>query len=138
LLRNGTSDTTAFNRCEMKFQIDGRHVNLSQLDFIGDAVSLYGTGTTNFDQQLNLAFHGVLGQNNAKLPMVKNFIDRTGEQFMQMYVGGTISNPQIHTQPLPGINNLIQQIQTELDSGTTVPNVRQAERTSPATPVVGR
>jgi hypothetical protein len=138
LLRNGTPDTTAFNRCEMKFQIDGRHVNLSQLDFIGDAVSLYGTGTTNFDQQLNLAFHGVLGQNNAKLPMVKNFIDRTGEQFMQMYVGGTISNPQIHTQPLPGINNLIQQIQTELDSGTTVPNVRQAERTSPATPVVGR
>ncbi len=138
LLRNGTSDTTAFNRCEMKFQIDGRHVNLSQLDFIGDAVSLYGTGTTNFDQQLNLAFHGVLGQNNAKLPMVKNFIDRTGEQFMQMYVGGTISNPQIHTQPLPGINNLIQQIQTELDSGTTVPDVRQAERTSPATPVVGR
>ncbi len=138
VLRSGTPDKTAFNQCDMKFDIDGRHVNLYQLDFLGDAVSLYGQGTTNFDQQLNLAFHGVLGRNDARLPIVKNLIDRTGEQFLQMYVGGTISNPQIHTQPLPGINNLIQQIQTELDTGTPVPDVRQAERTTPALPFMGR
>jgi len=138
VLRSGVPDKTAFHDCEMKFDIDGRHVNLNQLDFLGDAVSLYGQGTTNFDQQLNLAFHGVIGRNNARLPLVKNLIDRTGEQFLQMYVGGTISNPQIHTQPLPGINNLIQQIQTELDTGSPAPDVRQAERTTPTLPVVGR
>jgi hypothetical protein len=103
---------------------------------LGDAVSLYGEGTTNFDQQLNLAFHGVIGQNNARLPMIKNLIDRTGEQFMQMYVDGTNSNPQIHTQALPGINQLIQQIQTELDTTAPAPAVRQAAQ--PTFPVLGR
>ena len=138
VLRSGTPDKTAFTQSDIKFRIEGRHVYLDQLDFEGDAVSLYGQGTTNFDQQLNLTFHGVLGRNDARLPMVKNLIDRTGEQFMQMYVGGTISNPQIHTQPLPGINNLIQQIQTELDTGTPAPDVRQAERAPPSVPFMGK
>lgn len=136
VLRNSTPDSTAFNEVDMSFRIQGRHVMLDKLNFLGDAVSLYGQGTTNFDQQLNLAFHGVIGQNNARLRVVKNLIDRTGEQFMQMYVGGTVSNPQIHTQALPGINQLIQQIQTELDTSTTGPAVRQA--TQPTYPVIGR
>lgn len=128
VLRSGTPDTTAFNQSDIKFRIQGRHVYLDQLDFLGDAVSLYGQGTTNFDQQLNLAFHGVLGQNNSRLKMIRNLIDRTGEQFMQMYVDGTISNPQVHTQALPGINQLIQQIQSELDTGS-IPPVREAQGT---------
>lgn len=134
VLRNSSPDTTAFNEVDMAFRIQGRHVMLDKLNFLGDAVSLYGEGTTNFEQQLNLAFHGVIGQNNARLPMIKNLIDRTGEQFMQMYVDGTISNPKIHTQALPGINQLIQQIQTELDTSAT--NIRQADRT--VFPVLGR
>jgi hypothetical protein len=136
VLRNSTPDATAFNEVDMAFRIQGRHVMLDKLNFLGDAVSLYGEGTTNFDQQLNLAFHGVIGQNNARLPVIKNLIDRTGEQFMQMYVDGTISNPQIHTQALPGINQLIQQIQTELDTTTPAPPVRQAAQ--PTFPVLGR
>jgi hypothetical protein len=136
VLRNSTPDTTAFNEVDMAFRIQGRHVMLDKLNFLGDAVSLYGEGTTNFDQQLNLAFHGVIGQNNARLPMIKNLIDRTGEQFMQMYVDGTVSNPQIHTQALPGINQLIQQIQTELDTTAPATGVRQAAQ--PTFPILGR
>lgn len=139
VLRNGTPDTTAFNQSDMKFRIRGRDIYLDKLDFLGDAVSLYGQGTTNFDQELQLVFHGVMGRNDFRLPLVKNIVDLTGQQFMQMYVDGTIGNPQIHTQPLPGINQLIQQIQTELDSGmTTTSPVRQADRTSPLLPFRGK
>jgi hypothetical protein len=138
VLRNGTPDTTAFNQTDVKFRIQGPHVYLDQLDFLGDAVSLYGQGTMGFNQELQLMFHGVLGRNEARLPFVKNLIDRTGQQFMQMYVDGTVGNPQIHTQPLPGINQLIQQIQTELDTSTPAAPVRQAERTESTFPVIGR
>jgi hypothetical protein len=113
---------------------------LDQLDFLGDAVSLYGQGTMDFNQELKLLFHGVVGRNDSPIPFVKNLVNRAGEQFMQMYVDGTISNPQVHTQALPGINQLIQQIQTELDTTTPAPTpeVRQAERTQPMFPLLGR
>ena len=133
VLRSATPDSTAFNQIDTKYRIEGRHVYLDQLDFLGDAVSLLGKGETNFDQQLNLVFHGVVGRNEIRLPLVKNFFDQVGQQTLQMYVDGTLSDPQIHTQALPGINNLIQQIQTDLDTSTPSSNVsqRRAERTFP-------
>ena len=133
VLRNTTPDSTAFNQVDTKYRIEGRHIYLDQLDFLGDAVSLLGKGETNFDQQLNLAFHGVVGRNEIRLPFVKNFFDQVGQQTLQMYVDGTLANPQVHKQALPGINQLIQQIQTDLD--TNSPNTytpqRKAERTIP-------
>ncbi|MCH2597618.1 MAG: AsmA-like C-terminal region-containing protein [Pirellulales bacterium] len=133
VLRNTTPDSTAFNQVDTKYRIEGRHIYLDQLDFLGDAVSLLGKGETNFDQQLNLAFHGVVGRNEIRLPFVKNFFDQVGQQTLQMYVDGTLANPQVHKQALPGINQLIQQIQTDLDTnspGTYTPQ-RKAERTIP-------
>jgi len=46
VLRNSTPDTTAFNQCDVKYRIQGRHIDLDQLDFLGDAVSLFGKGYT--------------------------------------------------------------------------------------------
>ena len=54
VLRNRTPNTTAFNRCDMEFAIQGEHIHFQQLNLLGDAVSLYGKGETNFDRQLDL------------------------------------------------------------------------------------
>ena len=35
VLRNRTPDTTAFNRCDMKFAIQGEHIQFQQLEFAG-------------------------------------------------------------------------------------------------------
>ncbi len=128
VLRSETPTSTAFNESDVRFRIEGRHIYLDQLDFIGDAVSLLGQGETNFDQELNLAFHSVVGRNEIRLPFVKNFVNQVGQQTMQMYVDGTLADPQVHTQALPGINHLIQQIRTDLDSEGTPPPTREAKR----------
>ena len=52
VLTNRTPNTTAFNRCDMQFAIQGEHVHFEQLNLLGDAVSLYGKGETNFDRRL--------------------------------------------------------------------------------------
>ncbi len=139
VLRNTSPDTTAFNQVNSKFRIQGPHIYLDQLDFKGDAVSLLGRGETNFDHQLNLGFHAVVGRNEIQLPLVKSFVNRVGKQTMQMSVTGTLSDPLVRTQALPGINNLIQQIQTDLNTtpaATSTP--RAAERTGPTWPNWGR
>ena len=128
VLRNSTPDSTAFNQSDVKFRIQGRHIDLDQLDFLGDAVSLFGKGYTNFDQQLKLVFHGVVGRNDFRIPFVKNVFANASQQIMQMYVDGTVSDPQIHTQAFPGISNLVQQIQDDLDTGGEATNPREAKR----------
>ena len=138
VLRNETPSSTAFNEADVRFRIEGRHIYLDQLDFLGDAVSLLGHGETDFDQNLKLAFHSVVGRNEIRLPFVKGFVNQLGQQTMQMYVDGTLSNPHAQTQPFPGINNLLQQIQADFDStGTTTPN-RQAKRSFPLLPSWGK
>ncbi|MCG8451107.1 MAG: hypothetical protein MI725_16180, partial [Pirellulales bacterium] len=136
VLRNRTPDTTAFNQVNTKYRIQGRHIYLDQLDFLGDAVSLLGKGETNFDHQLNLVFHGVVGRNEIRLPLVKDFFEKVGESTYQLYVDGTLSEPQIHTQALPGINQLIQQIQTDLDATSPYSHgpPREAQRSLPTPP----
>lgn len=130
VLRNSTPDSTAFNQADMKFRIQGRHIYLDQLDFLGDAVSFYGKGYTNFDQQLNLAFYGVVGRNEIRVPVLKDFVSQIGQSTMQMYVDGSLADPQIHTQAFPMVNQLIQQIQTDLDAA----GAREAQRGSSTSP----
>ena len=139
VFRNGLPDTTAFSQVDTKYRIQGRHIYLEQLDFLGDAVSLLGQGETNFDQQLNLVFHGIVGRNQIRLPLFKNFVDHLGQQTLQMYVDGTLSDPHIHKQALPGINKLIQQIRTDLDVTSPAGNVvpRRAQRLLPVPPLWG-
>jgi hypothetical protein len=141
VLRNTSPDSTAFNQVDSKFRIQGPHIYLDQLDFKGDAVSLLGRGETNFDHQLNLDFHAVVGRNEIQLPLVKNFVNRVGEQTLQLTVSGTLSDPQVDRQALPGINQLIKQLQVQPEArrapaDSTPP--RQAERTSPLWPLWGR
>jgi hypothetical protein len=136
VLRNETPDSTAFNQCDAEFRLDGRHIYLDKLNFIGNAVSLLGAGQADLDQAIKLQFHGVVGRNQIPLPLVKNFVDQVGKQTMQMYVDGTLSNPQVHKQALPGLNQLIQQIQTDLNATSPDPNAppREAHRFWPGLP----
>jgi len=138
VLRSETPNSTAFNEADVRFRIDGRHIYLDQLNFLGDAVSLLGRGEANFDQSLKLRFHSIVGRNEIRVPLLKGFVNQLGQQTMQMDVDGTLSNPQVHTQALPGINNLLQQIQTDLDTtGSTTPT-REAKRSFPLLPRWGK
>ena len=61
LLSNRPPDKTAFNRCDMKFAIQGEHVKFEQIDLLGDVVSLYGKGETHFNHKLDLTFFTLIG-----------------------------------------------------------------------------
>jgi len=139
VLRNESPDSTAFNQVDSQFRIQGQHIYLDKLNFKGDAISLLGRGETNFDHQLNLDFHAVVGRNEIRLPLVKKIVNRVGEQTLQMSVRGTLTDPKVSTQALPGINNFIKQLQSGLDitSPDASATPRNAERTLPKWPSWG-
>ena len=117
VLRVHTPDTTAFNNCDMQFDINGEHIHFRQLNLLGDALSLYGHGEANFDRQLNLEFYSLMGPGDLPVPILKAVVGQASQQFLKVKVDGSLDNPQIHREALPAVNQVLQQIQNELQIG---------------------
>ena len=127
VMRTGSSNKSAFDKCEVAFKLQGRHIYLEQVDFLGDAVNLYGKGETNFDQQLNLVFSPSVARNDSYFPMMKSLIGQANQQIMQMYVTGTLSQPQVTREAFPKINQMLQQVRQDLEDPVGSAE-RQAQR----------
>jgi hypothetical protein len=128
ILRTGAADKTAFTQSDIAFRLQGRHIYLDQIDFLGDVVNLYGKGETTFDQQLSLVFSAVVGRHEYQLPFVKNLMREANQQIMQMYVTGTLSDPHVATEAFPGIAQMLQQIGSDLKDPMGAAERRQQER----------
>jgi hypothetical protein len=117
VLRNRTPDTTAFDRCDAQFDLRGEHIHFKQLNLLGDAVSLYGRGETNFDRRLNLVFYTLVGPADLPIPLWKAIAGHLSEQGLQIKVDGTWDNPQPHREAFPMVNQMLEQIRAEAEQG---------------------
>lgn len=119
VLRNRTPNTTAFDRCKMVFDLRGEHIHFTKLDLLGDAVSLYGRGETNFDRRLNLVFYTLVGPADLPIPLWKTVAGHLSEQGLQLKVDGTWDNPQIHREAFPAVSQMLEQIGAEAGAGAS-------------------
>ncbi len=110
VLRNRTPDNTAFDRCETKFAMRGEQIHFEDLDLLGDAVSLYGQGEATLDRELNLTFHTLVGRTD-KSAMFRTLMGQASEQLLQLRVVGTCDQPEIRREVLPGVGNMLGQLQ---------------------------
>jgi hypothetical protein len=117
VLSNRSPDTTAFDRCDADFQIHGEQIHFDHLNLLGDALSLYGRGDTNFDRNLNLTFYSLVGPGGFTVPLLSSMAGQASKQMLQLKVDGSIDNPQIHREAFPAVNQALQQIQAELQGG---------------------
>ena len=117
LLSNRPPDATAFNRCDMKFAIQGEHIHFDQLDLIGDAVSLYGKGETQFNHKLDLTFFTLLGPADVPIPFWKTIAGHVSQQGLQIKVVGTFEDPHTEKKALPAVNDMLEHIHSELQEG---------------------
>lgn len=106
---------TAFTQSDINFVLQGDHVYLQRIDLSGDAVSLQGRGELNVaDQRMSLVFRTVVGSDASRLPAVKQLLGGASQQIMLIHVDGTLANPQIHREAFPGVNQVLEQLQAEL------------------------
>ena len=121
VLRNKTPDTTAFNRCDMEFTIQGEHIQFEHLNLTGDAVSLYGKGEIDFSRRLDLVFYTLIGPADLPIPLWKTIAGHVSQQGFQLKVGGTFDYPTTERKPFPAINDMLDQMKTEIqDSASTI------------------
>lgn len=118
VLKNKTPDSTAFNRCDMKFTVQGENVHFEHLNLLGDAVSLYGNGDAKFNRTLDLVFFTLIGPADLPFPLLKTIAGHVSQQSLQLKVVGTLDNPKIERKALPAVNDMLDHIQSELQEGT--------------------
>jgi AsmA-like C-terminal region len=137
VLSNRSPDTTAFDRCDADFQIHGEQIHFDHLNLLGDALSLYGRGDTNFDRNLNLTFYSLVGPGGFTVPILSSMAGQASKQMLQLKVDGSIDNPQIHREAFPAVNQALQQIQAELQRGVppAVPGAVEPPAPVETTPV---
>ncbi len=128
MLTTGASNKTAFTEGDITFGLQGRHIELKQIDFLGDVVNLYGHGTTDFDQNLALIFEASILPRDSSLPLVSSFVKQAKPKIVQMYVNGTLSEPKVATEAFPGFAEMIQHLGNDLRRPMEGAEQRQAQR----------
>lgn len=103
-------DTKAFTQADMDFRISGNHVYFDHVNFSGDAISLQGNGEMNFDGQLLMTFHAIVGRGDPSLPLLQDLVGGASQQIMLIHVGGSLQDPRTRREAFPGVNKVLQQL----------------------------
>ncbi|HEV3418656.1 MAG TPA: hypothetical protein VG056_17685, partial [Pirellulales bacterium] len=112
-------------------RIAGDYVYLDKIGFYGDAISLEGSGEMNFDSAINLTFHSQVGRSDWELPVFKTVMGAASRQILLIHVTGTLADPKMTRDVLPGVSKALQQVQDNMQSGST-PIYPQARAMAPA------
>jgi hypothetical protein len=107
-------DQNAFSSSDIHYRIVGEHVYFDRINFTGDAISLLGKGEMDFQQAIRLRFYPIVGRGDLGIPVVKELFHGASQQFMLIYVGGTLQNPETRREVFPTVNQALQQLSDDL------------------------
>lgn len=108
-------DTNAFTSSEVDFRVEADHIYFDRIDFYGDAISLKGTGEMGLDTKIGLNFYAMVGRDEMYVPVIGDLLRGASEQIMLIRVDGKLDDPNIRREPFPGVNQVLQQLQAELN-----------------------
>jgi len=115
-------DKSAFCSSDIDFHVEHGRLYFDRLNFNGDAISLVGTrGEMDFQGNVNLVFHSVVGRSDRSVPILGEILGGASQQIMQIRVTGTLQNPETRREPLPAVNQAIQQLRAERERNGLAP-----------------
>ena len=126
-------DRSGFSSGDVRFHIQGRHISLTDISFRGDAISLLGRGEMDFDHNINLLLHAVVGRGQLNIPVIREIYRGASEQILGIRVGGTLQKPEIRGEPFPVARELIESLREEMDQRQAQTDLRRSQtgRTQP-------
>jgi len=106
LLSVRAPDSKAFSNSDIDFRLSGNHIYFDRMDFHGDAISLLGKGEMNFNSELQLIFHAIVGRGDLGMPVMRELLGNV----VVVHVDGTVQDPQMRTEAFPGVNRALEQL----------------------------
>jgi hypothetical protein len=126
---------SAFSDSTVGFRLEGGRFYFDRLQFEGNALSLYGKGEMDLERRVKAKLYTMVGSH--RIPGLSEIIGSASQQIMVINAEGPLDQLAISNEVLPGVNDILQQLQTEWQvpltgASTTVapPATGSAERTS--------
>ena len=111
-IRDVSEKTGAFSSADVNFRIKGNTVFLDPLIFDGNAFNLQGSGTMRLDDRtVELMMGARLGNRRSQIPIISPVLGGVGDQFVQLSVHGSLSEPTFSRVLVPGVQRAIREIQ---------------------------
>lgn len=110
MMKTRRRDRTAFDASNADFTIQGNSINISKIELLGDAISLVGKGTMTMDHEVDLDFYTVAGRNRFHIPLISDLAKAGSQQILWLRVDGSLENPQVYSELLPGLNESVRQL----------------------------
>ena len=97
-------------------------------------MSLYGKGKTGFDRKLDLVFFTLIEPANLPIPLWKTIAGQVSQQALQLNVVGTWDDADVRPETLPGVSQVLEQIQAEFQQGAATMTPAAATRNAATAP----
>lgn len=110
MMKTRRRDRTAFDASNADFTIQGNSINVTKVELLGDAISLVGKGTMTMDHEVDLDFYTVAGRNRFHIPVLSDLAKASSQQILWLRVDGSLENPQVRSEILPGLNESVRQL----------------------------
>jgi hypothetical protein len=115
VVRMADFEHTVFDESNIDFELRGDDIDVSQVEFIGRPISLIGQGKIIGQRNIDLDFYTILGRNKVKIPVISELYHASSQQFLHIKVDGDIDSPRTHKTVLPGINEPLQRLMSDLE-----------------------
>ena len=79
--------------------------------------SLLGRGEMDFQHNVRLTFHALVGRDEIRVPVLHQLMGGASQQIMQIQVAGPLTSPEMRRVAFPGVNQALQQLQEDLQRG---------------------
>lgn len=99
-------DKAAFDEAFLKFEIRNKKFEFSQIDLLGNNLSLRGRGDVRFDQKVNLEFYSVVPKSQPIIPGIREIFQSASYGLVAVDVKGSIAQPQTKVKTNFVLDNL--------------------------------
>jgi len=133
VLRLDAVDRTAFDRADIRYQIENSRFQFDAIHLMGKAISLHGRGFVRFDGIMQLDFYSMLARRQIGIPVLQELTGALTRGWVGVKVTGSVGAPETRVVPVPEFDEAMKQFLGTFDPTLRSPAPRpSASRAEPS------
>lgn len=102
---------TAFSSADVAFELEGQRILVPYVIFQGDALGFEGSGELDWQGRLRLVLRANLVRPDSPFPIMRQLVGDASQQLVILHVTGFLHDPVVSSEPLPGVNQMLRELQ---------------------------
>ncbi|MCS7237790.1 MAG: hypothetical protein NZ899_05900 [Thermoguttaceae bacterium] len=111
---------TAFSSADVAFELEGQRILIPYVIFQGDTLGFEGSGELDWQGRVRLVLRANLVRPDSPFPIMRQLVGDASQQLVILHVTGFLHDPVVSSEPLPGVNQMLRELQQEISPEASV------------------